>query len=853
MGSIRLKIDDKDVTVQHGATILQAAQSVGIPIPVMCWHPRLDPIGSCRVCLVEVDGADRLVASCNTPAQEGMCVVTNSDRVNKERQKALALALVDHPLDCGMCDKSGECDLQDRTVELGIEHPLFPSVGTQRPYDELSPLIELCLTRCICCSRCIQICQQIQGARAIDYRQQGGMTTLIGRTLDDGYSCESCGQCITVCPCGVILDRTFKHRARPWELEKALSACPYCGDGCSLLAHRKGEAIFRVTPQLNGGINDSLLCVKGRFAWDVTRSATRLTQAAIRDGETQRSVSLQQAAQEIAKRVEQTRREHGDQAIAVLAGAPLSNEDIYQLGEFAKHVLGTSRISDTGTLWNLGVPELLLQQYGYAASPADRDSIAEADAILVLDANIVNSHPVVSLALLKAKKEETARIIVTGYRTNKLTRSSSVFVRSAPESDLPLLLGLIRHLLAEGRSGTGIDERQLTEIQQAVDDWTADAVACISGAVESTVRHAWEIMAQAKQPLIVLASSRLDQFFDSRRLQAAVIALRLLGRPDRLLVLGNPHNVQGAWDMGFLARITPGHVPAADPAGDSLDSLLTDLFTGNIPLAISVNVDWPLILASLGLPDSAMQKIPDLIALETFPGTSAKSANITIPIPALLESAGTFTTSDRYVNYYRQILQPPTGVFPISHILNEVAQAMGFESADLSGKATLQLLSNLNGPYHGISKQLARGFQWQPDPALHQPSDNFDPAAGLKDACPKPDPSGITLVIEQRLEEGSAGSRYSRNLDPVRRVGIVEISQELASELGLSQGQTVTLSGRDSVSATVSISPELLGRIAALGLDDWNLWRPLLFSNQSPAPDFTVCGKIGKITISGNR
>jgi len=244
--TISLTIDGKEVTVPPETTILAAAAEAGIEIPTLCYHPKLRPIGSCRLCVVEIEGATKPVTSCNTPAVDGMVITTQSDRLSELRREAISYLLINHPLDCPVCDKGGECRLQDLAFEYEVNKEPYHLDREPIPVDTLSPLVERNNNRCVRCGRCVSICNEIQGEGAIQWVDRGYDTEIRPK---GGYplNCEFCGQCISVCPVGALTSRLFKYKARAWEMEKIASVCPYCAGGCAIELNVKNGKVLRVT------------------------------------------------------------------------------------------------------------------------------------------------------------------------------------------------------------------------------------------------------------------------------------------------------------------------------------------------------------------------------------------------------------------------------------------------------------------------------------------------------------------------------------------------------------------------------------------------------------------------------
>ncbi|MFH1758743.1 MAG: 2Fe-2S iron-sulfur cluster-binding protein, partial [Pseudomonadota bacterium] len=274
---MHLKIDGKDITVEEGTTLIQAAEKAGIRIPSLCQHKQLSPFGACRICLVEVEQMKgKLIPSCSTPVAEGMVVLTHSEQVIKARKTVLELLLIHHPIECPICDKGGECSLQNLVYEYGVDTNRFLDKKFTLPVDYVSPFIERNLNRCVLCGMCARICDEVVGANELSFVNRG-FRTKMGTDFDRPMNCEFCGQCVSVCPVGALSDRLFLHKARVWDLKETNTTCAYCGVGCTLTVGTKNNRILRVRAPQAFGINQGNLCVKGRFGWEYIHNPERLT------------------------------------------------------------------------------------------------------------------------------------------------------------------------------------------------------------------------------------------------------------------------------------------------------------------------------------------------------------------------------------------------------------------------------------------------------------------------------------------------------------------------------------------------------------------------------------------------
>ena len=349
--TVRLTIDGKEVLANRGETILQAALKAGIEIPHLCYHPRLKPTGACRLCVVEVEGARTLVASCAAPVADGMVVHTKSDRVIKARKLVLELLLSDHPQDCLTCESAGECLLQKYAYEYGVEGKRFegerrqlPKIGT--PFFEYDP------NKCILCGRCVAACDEVRGRGVIDFTNRGFATVIKPpfEMLHIDAGCQLCGECVQVCPVGALTEKSRRFAGRTWETHKTRTVCPYCGVGCEIEVHTKDNRITHITAVEDSPVNHGSLCVKGRFGWSFVNSDERLKKPLVRKGRRFVETTWDEALSLVAERLLEIRDKEGPDAIGFLASAKCTNEDNYLLQKFARSVIGTNNIDHCARL-----------------------------------------------------------------------------------------------------------------------------------------------------------------------------------------------------------------------------------------------------------------------------------------------------------------------------------------------------------------------------------------------------------------------------------------------------------------------------------------------------------------------
>lgn len=360
MSGVNLTIDDKKVTVEKGTTILKAAKKLGIEIPHLCYRDDLAPFSGCRICVVEVEKAKNLIASCSYPVAEGMVVYTDTPRVKKARRMVIELLLSDHPYDCMTCEKSGDCKLEKYAYQMGVTTSRFKGEKHAYPADLSNPFFERDYNKCILCGRCVTVDNQVQHAEAIDFIGRGfdmKPGAAFDRHLQDDIStCVFCGQCVGVCPTGALMDKSRRFQGREWELEKVRTICSFCGVGCNIELNVKDGKIVNVTSWKDSPVNQGSLCVKGRYGFDYINHADRLVTPLLRKRakreptEDFEKTNWDAVLTLIAKKLKEIKDKYGAESIGFLSSAKCTNEENYLLQKFARAVVGTNNVDHCARL-----------------------------------------------------------------------------------------------------------------------------------------------------------------------------------------------------------------------------------------------------------------------------------------------------------------------------------------------------------------------------------------------------------------------------------------------------------------------------------------------------------------------
>lgn len=355
----KVKIDHKSIDVPEGTTVLDAARMLDIPIPTLCHHPKLTPFGGCRLCLVEIKGIPRPVTSCTTPVSDGMEVFTSTPLIEDLRKTVLELILSDHPNDCMVCEKAGDCTLQELAYFYGLRENRFE--GERRRYTKRdgNPFIERDLEKCILCGRCVKVCDEVQGVGAIDFGYRGFFSK-ISTPFEKDLDCEFCGQCVSVCPTGALTGKQWAFKGRQKDVREVETVCTYCGTGCNITLHVRRNEIVRVSSREDTW-NEGWLCVKGRFGYKFVNSPDRLTKPLIRTGPKEavdvekagqyfREATWEEALDLVASRLREIKEANGPDSIGGLSSARCTNEENYIFQKFMRAVIGTNNVDHCARL-----------------------------------------------------------------------------------------------------------------------------------------------------------------------------------------------------------------------------------------------------------------------------------------------------------------------------------------------------------------------------------------------------------------------------------------------------------------------------------------------------------------------
>ncbi len=778
---VNLTIDGTQVTVSKTATIYEAAMEIGIKIPVLCYAKKLMPYGACRFCLVQVEQMKgRLIPACTTPVSEGMVVTTTSAEIEKVRKTVMEFLLVNHVLDCPVCDKGGECDLQDLAYEFGSTSNRFEGEKFDLPTDEVNPLIERNMNRCVLCGRCVRVCDEVVGYGSYSFINRG-FETKIATAYDRGLSCEFCGQCVSLCPVGAILPRPFKFKARPWQIKEVDSVCGYCGNGCTVTLGVKDNKVETIRFNDEIGVNDGNLCIRGRFGYSYVNHENRLTKPLVRkDGqlvEVEWDEALRVAADGLAKAQQ-------GQGAGILAGARLTNEELFLLKQVAK-TLGTENLDNSGGECYKGVTEGLKETLGVAASTGTFPQIEKANVILAIRSDFYETHPVVGMVVNQAIRRNEAQLLVVADKKGKLSKlPRAKTLLSQPGLELDVINAMCRVLLDEDLAKTdGVDG--LKELKAALADFTPAKVAKRTGVDAAALQAAARQLAGAGNAAILLAYGLPYQGLNKELATAAANLALLTGIAGRtgsgLYLCGEKANSQGAIDLGVL------------PQGKGLGAraMLAAAADGKLD-ALYVVAEDP--LSSYPDRDSiakALEQVPFLVVQDLFLSPTAEQADVVFPAASFAEKDGTFTNAERRIQKVRRGIKSPGEARSDGAILTALAGKLG-SSLVFTGPAAIFAEIGKEVPayaefnYNEIGPQ---GAVWGGE-TLQPASRKLVAVAG-----------GVAADGDFKLVTGSAlyhsGTVSTRAKGPmaVLSEAYVELCRDDAAELKVADGDLVKVSG----------------------------------------------------------
>ncbi|HKX00227.1 MAG TPA: NADH-quinone oxidoreductase subunit NuoG [Bryobacteraceae bacterium] len=440
---VKLTINDRQLEVPAGTLVIEAAKRNGIEIPSFCYYEGLALQAACRMCLVEVEKAPKLMVACTLPVAEGMVVRTETEQVRQARKYMLEFLLTNHPLDCPVCDKGGECELQDMTFRYGVGESRFTDQKIHVEEKQWSPVVFFDMPRCILCFRCVRICNEGMGVGALGVINRGAVSE-IAPNKGDHLECDECGMCIDICPVGALTSGTYRYRTRPWEMEHVGTICTHCADGCKTTLGVRNDKIIRGNNRDRSGINGEFLCIKGRYGFDFFDHPDRLQSPLVRKSGVLEPVPWSEAIETVAQKFQQAKSQRGN--FGIIGSNHTTNEENYYLQKFARQVLETNNIDHHRTG---DVTTLLDALSGRTNALASTHDLYEKKAILVIGAELALEHPFLSFQIRANYRHHQAHVYVVTAKPVREDKIAAAMVRAEPGMELAALESIRERLKAE--------------------------------------------------------------------------------------------------------------------------------------------------------------------------------------------------------------------------------------------------------------------------------------------------------------------------------------------------------------------------------------------------------------------
>lgn len=898
---ITIRINGTDYETNEGATILDVARSNGIDIPTLCYMEGVSDTGSCRLCMVEAEGYERLLPACRTKVKDGMVLTTESELLTEYRKEMLKLILSNHNQDCMSCPANGTCELQSLCNRYDIRHADHPGnradIEDDQPPLNANPYISYDPSKCIHCMRCINVCHNIACNGALK-NSRSGTFHIVDAPFGEDYKetgCETCGNCASVCPTGALtLKREEKYRE--WEVKKVLTTCPHCATGCQYYLVVKDNEVVNVEPA-NGPSNHNRLCVKGRSgSFDFIHSKDRLEKPLIKDRSTGkfREVSWNEAIEYTAKRFMEIKEKYGSESLAGFACSRSANEDIYMVQKMVRTCFGTNNTDNCARVCHSATVAGLARTLGSGAMTNPiHDITHDVDCILLVGSNPEEAHPVVGMQIRKAVKNG-ARLIVVDPREIGLAKKADIHLKIRPGTNVAFANGMMHVMIKEDlidHDYINENAENFDELKKLVEKYTPEKVGEICHIDPNRLIEAARMYATAEKAPIIYCLGVTEHSTGTEGVMCMSDMAVLCGKIGKSGCGVNPlrgqNNVQGACDMGAMPTDYPGYQKVDNDEvrekfeaawGVKLNPKPGLKATEVFPAAIEGKIKGLFIQGEdpiVSDPDThhiikALESLEFFVLQELFMTKTAEYADVILPAVSYAEKEGTFTNTERRVQRIRKAVEPKGEARLDTDILTDLMNAMGYPQKKLTSAQIMDEIASVTPSFAGIShKRLDSGesLQWpcrdkkQPGTAIMHVGHPTRGRALLyavdyKASQELPDDEYPYILMTGRiLYQYNAAAMTSRapGLMDIAGEGFIEVNYKDAERLGIENGEKIkVISRRGEITAKAHV-----GRKVSEG----ETWMPFHFPD-SPVnvitnaaldefariPEYKVCAvRIGKI------
>lgn len=854
---VTLEIDGATVSVPKGTSVMAAAAMAGNQIPKLCATDMVEAFGSCRLCLVEIDGRRGTPASCTTPAEDGMIVNTQTQRLRDLRKGVMELYISDHPLDCLTCSANGDCELQDMAGAVGLRDVRYGYEGAKHrteKVDASNPYFSFDSSKCIVCSRCVRACEEVQGTFALTIDNRGLLSKVATGTDDFLTSeCVSCGACVQACPTATLNEKTVIEMGTPTKA--TVTTCAYCGVGCSFRAESQGDQVVRMVPYKDGKANEGHSCVKGRFAWGYANHQDRITKPMIRSSidEPWREVSWDEAFSYAASEFRRIQEKFGKESVGGITSSRCTNEETFLVQKLIRAGFGNNNVDTCARVCHSPTGYGLKTTFGTSAGTQDFKSVEETDVVMVIGANPTDAHPVFA-SRLKKRLREGAKLIVVDPRHIDLVKTPHVqashHLGLLPGTNVAMINSLAHVIVTEGlvredfiRERCDLQDFEVWARFVAEEINSPESMEQHTGVPAADVRAAARLFAGARNGAIYYGLGVTEHSQGSTMVMGMANLAMATGNLGRIGVGVNPlrgqNNVQGACDMGSFPHEFSGYRHVSDDATRELFENLWGVGLQDEPgLRIPNMLDEAVNGSFKGIyvqGEDIAQSDPDtkhvveglramecVIIQDLFLTETAKYAHVFFPGSSFLEKDGTFTNAERRISRVRKVLEPVAGLADWE-ITIEFAKALGYDMPYAHPSEIMDEIAHLTPTFTGVSydkiDQMG-SLQWPcndaaPDgtPIMHV--DNFVRGKGkfmVTEFIPTDERTGprfpLLLTTGRILSQYNVGVQTSRTENNVwHDEDVLEVHPFDAESRGIREGDLVALnsrSGEISLRATIT-------------------------------------------------
>jgi formate dehydrogenase major subunit len=734
---VTLEIDGTQVTVPAETSVMRAAMIAGVTVPKLCATDSLEPFGSCRLCLVEIEGRRGYPASCTTPVDEGMKVRTQTPKLADIRRGTMELYISDHPLDCLTCSANGDCELQDMAGAVGLrevrygyegENHLKAEKDTSNPYFTFDP------SKCIVCSRCVRACEETQGTFALTIQGRGFESKVasgIENFIDS--ECVSCGACVQACPTATLMEKTVIQHGIPEH--SVTTTCAYCGVGCSFNAEMKGEEVIRMVPNKDGGANHGHSCVKGRFAWGYATHKDRITTPMIRKSikEPWQEVSWDEAIGYAASELTRIKAKYGTDAIGAITSSRCTNEEVYVVQKLVRAVFGSNNVDTCARVCHSPTGYGLKQTLGESAGTQTFDSVMHSDVIMIIGANPTDGHPVFA-SQMKRRLREGAKLIIADPREIDLVSSphakADYHLKLRPGTNVALISALAHVVVTEGLVNEAFvkercewDSFELWRDFVAKPENSPEALSEDLGIPAETLRAAARLYATGGNAAIYYGLGVTEHSQGSTMVMGIANLAMATANIGREGVGVNPlrgqNNVQGSCDMGSMPHEFPGYRHVSDDAtralfeaawgrplskepGLRIPNMLDMAGEGTFKAVYCNGEDIAQSDPNTQHVTHALESMECVIVQDLFLNETAMYAHVFFPGASFLEKSGTFTNAERRISPVRRVMTPKNG-YEDWEITAKLSTALGYPMEYKHASEIMDEIAALTPTFSGVS------------------------------------------------------------------------------------------------------------------------------------------------------